>query len=404
MKTQTRNQTKRVLGTAVAGLGALLAGNVKAQEATQDKSFGEKIDFRYRVDYLGNAEDSHQIRSTIGVAPEGSYGEGPISNKGQFFETFRAYDTWSTKGEDWSHFTALGARLPEFKLGDLKNNVLLFGSVGDIEGVGVETKHNYGPLSLILNAENRNDNDSRRLGAGLDWKVNESFKLGVGVDYVDGTSKTDQYLINGIWDVSKNDTVGLALLTKDLGDSQDYGIGGFWIHYGPEDKWGVRARAKVDWNEDNDWRNYNGEVIIAQRPRTSKPGATWIVGRSANADEMYNASVIPLSVSKTEATRLQDRAIEGLSFTARGNYLEQGDETSYSLGGGVGYNFPNTLLGGKLGIAGELDYSNTGLDDKMTFSPGVVYRKGNLELDLGIGVPVQGDGDVAARLGLQVRF
>src|SRR3989344_4479681 len=64
MKTQTRNQTKRVLGTAVAGLGALLASPSLAQETSKSQEAviapAEKISL-HLVGY-GESADSQSFR------------------------------------------------------------------------------------------------------------------------------------------------------------------------------------------------------------------------------------------------------------------------------------------------------------------------------------------------------
>ncbi len=394
-QTKTNRLGKILRTTALASV--LLAPQAHAEPVSADA--------RIRFQFDGNA-DNNVMRTTLGIAPEESYGDLPISTKGQFFETFRAYNVSSTNQGNTLNYTALGARLPDVPLFGTNTKVVIFGSFGDRNGIGIETRHSLDNFLVTLNAE-QNDQDQTRLGGSLTYKIKDGLSVTGAYDQIDQPAGiTRQYLGNIIADLSATDTIGAAGIVKSNADeTTDYGVGAFWVHYGKEEDWGVRARARLDWNPDHDVRSIDGEVIFAEKPTTFRPGATWMVGRSAGDDEMYNLSVIPLSVSRTEPVLLQNRAREGFSLALRGSHLQAGDNDITSIGGGIGYTFPQKMLGGKLGLSTDVNYSISESAENGSIRPTLFYKNGALELEGGPIIPL-GDNDngIGAYIGLQVRF
>lgn len=390
------------LGRILAAATCVLAGFLPNAQAE------DSLDLRLRTEYFGNNGDNNHITTTLGIGDEGaydtSYGDR-VSVSGQFFEKFRLYDVIGESDGEAFHYTTLGARLPGFELGNVKNDLLVFGVAGDKEGVGIESRHSLGNAKLILNAEHLGGkDDATRLGTGFNYQIAKNVNLGVGFDNVsDVDGNTNQFLINTLYDPTERDTLGFAYVLRDEADNtQTHGLGGFWLR-GKEGKLGVRAFGRVDWNDDQDFRSYGGEVILAQRTTTFRPGATWMVGRTVNDDEMYNTSVVPLSISKTEATRIYDRQEHGWAFSLAGNLTDDTGVRSGYMQGEVGYAFKDNMLRGKLGVSGGLRNDFSEGDNTLSLNSGLVYRTKHLTSESGVNIPFEGNR-ASFFTGLQVKF
>ena len=129
-------KTKKVLGMILAS-------------ALSQPLMASEHDARIKSVYSAKG-DSSEIKSTVAVAPEGTYSTSTVPTRGQFFEQFRLYDVWKNNA-DVAHYIAAGIRLPKFNSGNVQNNVLLFGSTGDINGTPNETKQSLDKFVLNIN-------------------------------------------------------------------------------------------------------------------------------------------------------------------------------------------------------------------------------------------------------------
>ncbi len=380
---------------AAAGLVSLLSLFPKKSNAQTIQTNTPLPDFRVRTEYSGDADQNHKIQSTLGIAPANIYNGMPVENLAQFFETFRVYDVLAENKEKDTHFTALGARIQNAELAGIKSDLLFFGVIDDDEGFATETSHKLtDKLKLTLNAERNLVSDSTRLGGAISYQLNPKLQTTVGFDHLNfGKNETDQYLVNLIYDITKNEMVGIAAVVSDNGKSTDFGAGIAYLHYGKNDQWGIRARARFDQhdtsNGNGEFKSCNGEIILAQKPTTYRPGASWILGRNADTDDMYNRSVVPLTVSKTEGVDLNNRAEYGFSFTVRGEVTENSQNTVGSIVGGIGYTLPaNKVLPGTLGFTTEYQHDFAPSAEKDSLNAGLFYKVGPIEAKIKTSVPV----------------
>lgn len=392
-------------------LGTVIASTLLSSKAlAQSNSPLAKIDTRAKTEYLEEVGEKFTLQSTLGFAPEGSYSEVPICNKGQFCESFRIYDVYQkeTNSKD-SHYTAFGFKFPQFKPAEAKTDLITYASAGDIEGFGAElSPHITDNLTLTLNADKNITVDTHRLGGALTYRITPKLETTFGFDHIDiekHTARTEQYLANLIYDLTEKDTLGLAAVLSDNSKSQDRGLGAFWIHY--NDNWGTRARVRVDQNvshgQTSKKESLDGEIIVAQKPTTGRLGATWIVGRNVVSDDKYARTIFPQSISLTEGVRLPDRASAGYSFIWKGTI--NGDNGSTTAG--AAYTFHNKILGAKVGVSQEFQYVFTPTENTYSSNTGLIVRKDFWETDLVFSIPFSADpknNQPFVRAAVQVHF
>lgn len=398
-------RTKTIGQALIAGsLGLAVTGNA---QLVKPNTLGN--DYRVAQGYSGNADESHRLQTTVGIAPKGEYYNGTIPARGQFYDVFRLYDVTSLNTTDNTHNTFLGAKSPSFSVGSLENRALVFGGFGDTQGLGIETEHTFDKkVILTLNAEQRGDSDQNRLGGSLSYNVTDTTRIGFAYDSTSNDGLlTKQYFANVVSDVTAKDSLGIAFFSRNNTDaSTTQGIGAFWTQYADKANWGTFAHLHADWNEKRDERSFSGELFVAQKPTTSKYGGSWTVGRSVRDDEQYNLSVVPLSVSLTESIRLFDRSGNGFSTSLRGGISSaSGAEQGY-IGGGVGYIYICKPLKGRLGASLETQYGFSQHDSMTTLEPNIIYRgfhpKGLWGITAGAVIPLTHDQKPTLRTAVQV--
>lgn len=339
---------------------------------------------RVKIEHTSDI-DSNGIQTTIGFNPSGY--DKPVPTDTQFGETFRVYDAVNVEDGEVEHTTALGLKSPRFNVNDIENGIILFGVLGDEEGIGLESEHTYRNLNLILNLENASKpEDESRVGFGLDYTILKNLCLGVGFDRAEDI---DQYLANVSYDLDENNLFGFAYANRSNSENSASCV---WLRHG-DVHWGVRFRNKVTWDEDI--KKYEGEFILAEGITSGRGGALWTIARNAGDYAWHNRSVIPLSVSKTEDTLVPDRTYEGWAFVAKGEYE---DGNSYARAD-IGRTFAKDVLGGKLGVS--LGGIYTFEDKRVGPSTILVYRKGRLCFENQFSVK---NGEVNIKTGLQWKF
>jgi hypothetical protein len=363
----------------------------KKPSGALDKSFSERNDFRTRIDFDSNGYQ----RWVFGVAPEGSYNENPTSMKGQFFETFRIYNT--------PDFTAGGFIVPEFNLGDIKTKAIIYSAIDSNTnelGLGLET-HNQLSEDLKANWVVENYGKKSRLGGGINYKLTDTLDFGIGIDGFEEDLETQQIIANVLFDPTKEDTFGLGYVSDT---TNHQAVAGFYSKH--NSNWGLRTHFRYDQNKDLETKSFStGTLFTTDSPNTGRLGATWIVGRTVWEDGMFNNSQLPLSVLKVEAPGLPERANSGWSLGVfTGHNESPTSESSYISEAAAFTISPGT--GAYLGMNHTLGDNNI---DTHSINTGFLYRTPDnnghgITLDLGLDFPVSGDKDFTYRLGGEWRF
>jgi len=274
----THNMTNKITKT-MAGLAALVGLSAVGQAIAGDNGLG--VTTRYRVEDTRNTEaNSRLMKTTFGLA---------TSPAGENFRVYN-YDS-SAKGGD---YTAVAYNSPELKLGGTKTNVLGFGTFGDREGIGLETKTSVDDSTFYINLEKAqaDGKDSTRIGASLDQKIG-NLTLGAGFDQITTASGTTNYFLGrAILDVSKKDQVGAAVRVarSDTVNTNSIILDG--CHYGANENWGSRAWLRLD-DSDNGTRTISGEVIgtIGTSSTFSKYSSPWITSNHQIDGGMFGGVV-----------------------------------------------------------------------------------------------------------------
>ena len=359
---------KKTIKTVLALIGAVsIASCVKAQSPDRD--------YRVSAFYSGNLKNSNSLRTTFGIAPNASYDGAPIPLKGQFLEYFRAYDIFQENNGNTIHYLPIGIRSPNFSLGGIESKATVFGSIGDTAGLGFESEHKLPKdITLTLNVESRTSDTAARLGAGLTKQLTPNLNIGFAYDYVQTQSEQNQFLINGIYDISKRTSLGLSLVTTDnRNGGLDLSLGGFWVTSGDKDQWGAYLQTKVDWNSKIEGQIYSGEFIVSKAPSTGKAGGTWAIGRGVSNDDIYNPSILPLSVSRFETPNLFDRSWGGPSYEIRGEFNSKTE--SGFVTAGAAYMSPNLVFKKtKPGAQLEIRHTFSNGQNETFIEPSLIWR------------------------------
>jgi len=362
-------------------------------------------DNQYRIlgSYSEDLNNNFTSRTTFGIAPDGSYDGAPIPLKGQFLETFRAYDVFQESNGKDMNYIPLGIRLPKFSIGGIESKVLAFGSLGDIAGIGLESEHKLSEKDVLtLNAEMKDDKSSR-LGLGLSHQLTSNLNLGVGYDNVNsGNTQFNQYFVNGVLDLSKRTSIGLAFVTRDNLKNTDYSVGAFLVTSGNKDQWGTFSDARLDWKSNSDEKNITWESYFSQNPSTDKNGATWSIGRGVNGDDTFNPSILPLSVSRFETIAPYDRSFGGLTFDSRGSFNTKTEAGSISTG--ISYSSPKPINNQKFGVTLEERHAFSKSGDSDYFEPQAIWRiksgKHYWGPSLGVSIPISGKDNITTLKGV----
>ena len=392
---KTKNKVKSRFAVALAAASLLTSKVAKAQETPQENVY------RTAISYSGDLNNNSTIKSTFGFAPSGSYDGAVIAVKGQFMEYFRAYDIIQESNGKNIHYVPIGLRTPEFSLGGLNTKMRIFGSTGDIAGLGFESEHKIdSKTTLTINVEEKTTDYAQRLGTGLNYQLTERLNIGLGFDNIQNPLQQDQYLVNGIFDFSERNSMGLAFAEREDKVRINKSLGGFWMTSGNKDQWGAFFNGRIDWNSQNDEKLLNGEFYFSKNPSTSKSGAIWAVGRGVNGDDSFNQSVLPLSVTKTETINPYDRSNGGISFDVRTS-LNTKSHAGF-LAAGVSYFTPKVLLGHyKLGLTVEEKHAFDSKKSADTIEPQTIFRikYGNHYMGpaFGASIPIAGKGDLTVK-------
>lgn len=376
---------EKVIGfVAGVGLGlAALTGSASAD--TQKTDLGYL--FRTRTEVV-NQGDSTSFKNTLGISP---YSE----KHSNFSEFFRAYEfTGKANGEsDDMNYTNWGLNLPDFSVGGVDNSVSVFGLTGDRQGLGIQSVHDIGNTNLVLNLEKENQlgRDSKRIGFGVDQRLNDKLVAGIGYDEVKTSEGKTKYFLGKITlDASKTDQMGIGFSIKDFEGNKTNSIGGHWLHYGKDEKWGTRTRVKYDWDNQTDFKGISFESIVAQNPAFSKPCAYWIVGRDQN--EMYSAELFAAPQLVVEREPLADRVRDsGWAAEIKGNIREQEGERSGYVKTDIGYTFKRNKSGIRSSFTGFYRNDVSELNNDSVGASALIDIGSNFRIETSHEVPSQGE-------------
>lgn len=402
--------TKRIRKATIAatvGLASLIGSYVNA-----DPLDISAFDARTKVDYEHTAKDRDLIRTTVGIAPEGSYGQAPTVIVGNFAEVARAYNVTEIINGKTTNYTAEGIKVPEFTIGDVKNRAIIYGAEGDKEGAGFESWHKLGKDDLVtitLDAERLTEPIyGTHLGGGIDYKLTNNLQVGVGYDNIKTSAgNTDQILVNGIYNFGNNLVAGAAFVTKtNLDDSRTNTIQASLLKYDKE--LGARFIGSYTWNDEKDSRSLNGELIIAQNHTlgAGKDAVSWTVSNHLREDPSFPENIVPQSISVAEFTPMAHRSFSGLAFAIDGGITQVEDKTFGTLHPQIGYKFPSEVFGVKLGISGgyKVQFSEDN-NHQDSLEAGILARKGNLSGGFFVSQPISGqDNDPIIKVGGQLQF
>lgn len=322
-------------------------------------------DIRLNTTYSGNLSNARTVRTTLGVAPNGTWDLGPIPSVGQVNETFRAYDVW----EPTAHYTAFGLKTPELKLGETTHKAIAYGATDDRAGLGLETQHAFSKLALTLNAEHLFQQPTTRLGTGLDYQLTEKLSLGGGYDIAGATK---QWLGHAHYDLSPRTTLGAVGGISETAGNRESFLGGLLIIGGKKGEVGLFAHGDYTWS--NAGKTFGGQLFIAEHPtKANKYGGLWTIGRSPGNDDRFNPGALPLSVSRYEPLTLFDYSLGGWSLSLEGTKRMPGtDELKY----GAGYFVKPKVFGnGRPGISCEVRHQFTPTTTSTFIEPSFVWRQ-----------------------------
>jgi len=326
------NRIKKIARDLATLIGVTAAGSVLAQETANmvDCKVNPLCSSRFRVEQTENAEtDSRQTKTTFGWAN--------CADAHYMQELGRVYNYEGS--EDGDDYTAVGLKSPTLTLSGTETAVRAFGTFGDVEGFGVETKTDLGQgTTVFVNFEDNQTTDPTREGFGVDQQAGD-LTLKLGYDHVSTPSgDTDYALAGAVWDIDSNDQVGAGFrrASSETGNT-DTGLA-YWCHFGKDEAWGHRTRLSLDDNPDNTY-TISGETIIAQNPTFSRFSAPWMVDRTVENGGMFNEPVVENALT-AERTPLGDRSRGGFVATVEGSatYGNETETTGY-VAGGVGYRF-----------------------------------------------------------------
>lgn len=273
---------------------------------------------RYRTETTFKDGEAQELL-TFGLADcdKGKHGD----------EYFRLYQYLGSPS-----YTAMAFKFPEIKIGELSNKVALFGTLGDREGIGIQTTHTFKNLTGVFNLEKNLTDDSSRIGFGLDHRLGK-WTLGGAFDTLNTRNgRTNQYLAHAIYDVSDKDQLGFAYVLSDFEGDLTNSLGAFWCHM--NDSWGTRARIEHKWGEDKSALGF--DVIVAQKPKFSKYSSPWILGRDADST-MYNLPAVQYALA-SERVALGDRSGGGFFGEVQGNFDFNESQCSW-VRGDIGHRF-----------------------------------------------------------------
>ncbi|HLC73933.1 MAG TPA: hypothetical protein VJH20_04835 [Candidatus Nanoarchaeia archaeon] len=386
-------------------LASLLAGTVLfgANSSLAQKAELSNVDLRINSGYKDNGSESHKTKTIFSIADDKTYEGRRYGPNSQFADRFRLVNI-TFNNQD---YTSIGARIYSIPGLEIVEGLYPYASFGDQEGLGLETLIGYNSAKLTLNVENRTSPTSAsHFGAGLDYRINDSIMIGGAIDRIDDNGSRNQYLLTTEIRLSPTDTFGGAGIIADNNDgSRDNGVGGFWIHYGKDEKWGVRARSRADWNDERNQRSFESEVIFAEKPTTGEPGATWTVGRNIRDDEMYHQGIIPTGINITFGVPLMDRAKEGYSALAKGKIQnDSGENTGYIKGAIANikkyYISQNIELGYSIGATNNFNEKSK---DNTTIDLEGIMRARKTTLNPSLNIDV-GNGNVFGGVNLTLKF
>ncbi|MFA7708384.1 MAG: hypothetical protein WCX73_05530 [Candidatus Pacearchaeota archaeon] len=396
MKSQKTSFWKSLATSAILGISAL-ASNLHAEQAKPIENSEPKYSVRLRLEN-NSGEQLNVFRSTLGVAPFNEKGY----NKGQEF--LRIYNFTGRQNKKSVEYTNWGFSLPQFKIGDLENTVTLFGLTGDRNGFGVQTKHTLGKWDLFLNTEKETlkDGDSKRIGLGLDYNAGGDINPGIGFDRVETAKGITNYMFGKVVvNVTNTDQIG-AGLSLASGFDKTNTLATYYMHHGPNEKWGTRTRTCYDWNNETDSSGLSFESIIVERPTFSRNASgPAVVGRSQG--DLMSKQIVDAANLAIERVPLADRSKGGIISRVAGNFRDKAGIKSGYLEGDLGYSFKEND-GIKPSAYGfyRTDFSDVKANEKKIIGASALFYIGkNWCIETTYNHPVSGNVKPSAYLGVQ---
>jgi len=260
-------------------------------------------------------------------------GLGAEAGGGRNSEFARVYFNWEDNGEDTKEWTEAGFK-KSFTTGDISNEIMLFGSFGDKESVGIQTKHTRGGSTLTLNAERGFiiGKDPIRLGFDLDYKVTDKFSLGGAFDRVSTTEgDSNFYLARAYLDLTQNDLLALVYLNADTPEGRTHSGILALSHF--NDAWGMRTWGRVNVDEESGDLSFKGDSIWVENPRYGRTWGTVPVSRSWGIDPILDhAQVVENAIDFEAPFDITGFSTGGLVGRANVSYSRD----SWSIGAGIG--------------------------------------------------------------------
>jgi len=347
-----------------SGLAGIASGHsgTLMNPVTFEKFLGTDYTMRSRFEQT-EAENTHLTKLTTGIAPTSER----YSRGNEFWRSYHFSGEENGKEVDWDSYSLI---IPRFKTEDLEHSIHVYGEQGDKESAGFEGITSFGKLDLFYTAEEVFSNDSRRVGAGIEYGYGETWNFGAGVDKVD-TPQGDTTYLSGkaVWNINKNHQTGIGarLANNDIGTNR---AAAFFMRHG-DVEWGNRTYAYYDWKENYEALTF--QTIFAQHPTFGKLiHGNAFVGR--NQGYILSPEIIKSPATVIESPPIFERSKKGWSFGAYGSLQRPDEEWKGYLEADLGYNFGNygAYVFSKNGIGG--------VEDSVGVS-GIVYLGKHLKLE-----------------------
>ena len=328
----------RRIGIGAAMFAGIAGTNLNANAQTSKPVEQDSVSFK-----LPNLNEA-RVRNETWVQEQGtSWFKSYYSLADGDKEYLKAVNYSGKKNGKACDWTAVGVRIPEFKIGSLKNTGTIFGVVADEDlnkrGIGFETQHTLNDLTLLLNAERAysNGEDPTRLGIGLDWRVNKDWAVGIGFDkHNTAKGAANNYFGKVVYKPTSKDEVGLGVIISELNSEQIKTLAGYWLHQG-KGTWGTRNYARYD-NLPNGKETLFFQSIIAQDCYKLGPKAgDFLVGRGS---EENLGPVVVENAFLPETAPAPNRTSKGFFSLISGNLIEDNGSQSGDVRLQAGYKIP----------------------------------------------------------------
>ncbi len=347
--------------------------------------------------------DRKHTEKTFSTQYKTTEGLGYGKDGGWNGEFFRMYNYWKTTDEGRSQWTEAAIK-GKLTLGNVANEVILFGSFGDKEGYGFQSQHTLKDsqgrtaATLTLNAEKANmdeGRDPRRYGFDLDVELSREFpKVAIGgaFDRVETADDSIDYFLGRVRiQPRETDKLNFGYELKDSYAEGQTNAGIFvWTHLGKQEKWGTRTRIEGSDNRETDTSTGKLEVYLVQNPASGHAWGDAVTSRNNGDVRPRNVVGNALDI---ELPTTAGRSSKGFATRFLVDYTSVEDADALKVRGEVGYTWD---LGDKKKFS-VMPYAEhvTTLDDESGNGYGVDFNfsRPDMFLQLRVGKSEIGDKD-----------